>query len=223
LIHFYKRKMYVLLITVLVSLPILTLQLSSDGCELSETCVPIRTCDPIIEELQAAKATTNKEKKREIVNYVKSKICGAREDRLICCPDENGIEESAPSVQATEQYLGDFVNIFHDISGEVYAVSENQLLIKGFTYDGEGPDAFFLAGESGTRPNARATNGDIVLPYPYQGVEYEYLDSNIPILPRFNGNEEILLTLPKGKTVADLKWLSVWCRDYKVNFGHSSF
>jgi len=212
--------MFVIL-TVFVCLPILTLQLSSDGCNLYESCVPIRTCDPIIEELQAAKATTNKEKKREIVNYVKSKICGAREDRLICCPVENAIEE--PVQQVTEQYLGDFVNIFHDISGQVYAVSENQLLIKGFTYDGEGPDAFFLAGESGTKPNARATNGDIVLPYPYTGEEYQYLDSNIPILPGFNGNEEILLTLPRGVTVSDLKWLSIWCRDYKVNFGHATF
>jgi hypothetical protein len=211
---------------VLACLPILTLQLTSDGCDFSETCVPIRSCDPIIEELQAAKQTSNKEKKREIVNYVKSKICGERADRLICCPglsDENAVEQEQLPQQQTEQYLGDFVNIFHDIGGEVYAVSDNQLLIKGFTYDGEGPDAFFLAGESGSKPNARATNGDIVLAYPYNGADYEYLDSGIPILPRFNGDKEILLTLPKGVRVADLKWLSVWCRDYKVNFGHSSF
>ena len=26
--------------------------------------------------------------------------------------------------------MGEFVNIFHDIAGEVYAVSDNQLLIK---------------------------------------------------------------------------------------------
>ena len=37
--------------------------------------------------------------------------------------------------------------------------SDKKIYIQGFTYDGEGPDAFFLAGESGTRPNARATNG----------------------------------------------------------------
>jgi hypothetical protein len=204
--------------------------LTSDGCDTSETCVPIRTCDPIIEELQTAKATTNKEKKREVVNYVKSKICGARKDRLICCPDENGVgQENEPQQgqiqpqQPREEFMGEFVNIFHDIAGEVYAVSENQLLIKDFTYDGEGPDAFFLAGRDGNKPNPRATTGDIVLAYPDNGVEYEYLDNNIPILPRFNGNKDIILTLPKGITVNDLKWLSVWCRDYKVNFGHSSF
>ncbi len=30
----------------------------------------------------------------------------------------------------SEEFMGEFVNIFHDIAGEVYAVSENQLLIK---------------------------------------------------------------------------------------------
>jgi len=213
----------------LALLPTFATSLTSEGCLDSETCVPIRTCDPIIEELQTAKATDNKEKKRYIVDYVKSKICGDRKDRLICCPQDQSTQQQQQPVQPqdpqTQQdvYLGDFVNIFHDIAGSVYATSDNQLTIKGFTYDGEGPDAFFLAGESGTRPNARTTNGDIVLSYPYKGIEYQYLDTNIPILPRFNGNQDVVLTLPNGVSVSDLKWLSVWCRDYKVNFGHATF
>ena len=34
----------------------------------------------------------------------------------------------------SEEFMGEFVNIFHDIAGEVYAVSDNQLLIKVSIY-----------------------------------------------------------------------------------------
>ena len=29
-------------------------------------------------------------------------------------------------------------------------------------------------------------------------------------------NEEIIVTMPQGKTVRDLKWLSIWCITFKV-------
>ncbi len=32
-------------------------------------------------------------------------------------------------------------------------------------------------------------------------------------------NQNIVLRLPEGKTLRDIKWLSVWCREFKVNFG----
>ncbi len=107
------------------------------------------------------------------------------------------------------KFLGKFATIFHDVTGEAYAVADNKILIKvffykyynlfslillafvnaysgrqtfcvflseetlyvdntdhisililktilqGFSYDGEGPDAFFLAGTSGTRPSTK--------------------------------------------------------------------
>lgn len=32
-------------------------------------------------------------------------------------------------------------------------------------------------------------------------------------------NKDITLTLPEGKTLRDIKWFSVWCDEFSVNFG----
>jgi len=114
--------------------------------------------------------------------------------------------------------VGDFQNYAHGINGEVFMKDEKTLVIKGFTYDGAGPDAFFWAGTSQT-PSSVGT----ILPYPFEGKFYEYEDQNAPILSkRFNG-EEIVLTLPETLKATDIKWLSVWCRAFQVNFGDLQF
>ena len=99
--------------------------------------------------------------------------------------------------------IGSFKNNYHDIGGQAYALDSKTIVIKGFTYDGEGPDAFFLAGTSG-KPSR--LNGDVVLPYPFEGKHYSYTDRNIPLLLReFDGSEEVVLTLPPEYSVTDLK------------------
>ena len=61
----------------------------------------------------------------------------------------------------------------------------------------------------------------ILLPYPFQGEFYDSTDSDAPILDKaYDGSQPgILLTLPGDIKVSDLKWISVWCREYEVNFG----
>jgi len=113
---------------------------------------------------------------------------------------------------------GDFENYAHGIAGEVFLKDEKTIVIKGFTYDGAGPDAFFWAGTSES-PSSVGT----ILPYPFEGKFYDYEDKNAPILERrFNG-EEIVLTLPEDLKATEIKWLSVWCRRFAVNFGDMSF
>ena len=51
----------------------------------------------------------------------------------------------------------------------------------------------------------------------------QYKDPSILPLPAFSGTEEILLKLPDTVTVADLRWLSVWCRAFSLDFGHVKF
>ena len=98
--------------------------------------------------------------------------------------------------------IGDFVNLFHDIGGEAVAVDSKTVLIKGFTYDGKGPDTFFLAGTSG-RPSSR---GEVVLPWPASRELYNYTDRDVPLIKRsFDGSEEIVLTIPGDFTVNQLK------------------
>jgi len=213
-----------LLVCFLTFLNIFPASVSSE-CLETESCDPIRSCRPIIEKLKKVRSTPDSEKRNKIIKDVQSKICGSHEDKLICCPIDQTQDQEPAQIQQEQEgvYLGEFINIFHDIEGQVYALSENQLLIKNFNYDGEGPDAFFLAGESGIKPKSRTTEEDVVLPYPYTGKNFEYFDNDIPILGRFTRDKDIVLTLPPGVSTNQLRWLSVWCRDYKVNFGHATF
>merc|ERR1712038_1776049 len=114
--------------------------------------------------------------------------------------------------------IGSFVELHHGVAGDVFALDEETIVIKNFVYDGQGPDAFLLAGTSG-QPSK---GGEVVFPIPNDdGRTYAYTDKDIPILGRFTGDEDVVLRLPPGRRVSDLKWLSVWCREYAVDFGHT--
>jgi len=119
---------------------------------------------------------------------------------------------------ASEVLVGNFQNYAHGIGGEVYIKDEKTLFIKGFTYDGAGPDAFFWVGTS-QAPSAVGT----ILPYPFEGKFYNYEDREAPILTRRFNNEDVTLTLPDDLKATDLKWMSVWCRQFRVNFGDIFF
>ncbi|XP_046462387.1 protein Skeletor, isoforms B/C-like isoform X2 [Daphnia pulex] len=108
------------------------------------------------------------------------------------------------------RYIGDLAR---DVSGQVYAVSDEVLFIKGFVYGGTGPDAFFWTGNSSRPSPIQGT----IIPYPadYQGKEP-------PVLGRYD-NKDVLLKLPLGVKVRDLRWLSVWCRRFAVDFGSVLF
>ena len=117
-------------------------------------------------------------------------------------------------------FKGQFTNYFHGISGDVYFMGDRLLLIENFKYDGTGPDAFFWVGTAGKRP---ASDNGILLAHPFRGKFYDYTDPDAPVLRRFSGETPIVLTLPDGVKVTDLKWISVWCRRFRVNFGDLLF
>merc|ERR1712113_873044 len=189
----------------------------SSDCFLGEECIGIRSCSAVVEQLQRAKATQDSVKRNEIIQAVRDKVCGKRKERRVCCASQqDSVQTFAQQAAPVPKKIGTFNNIFHDIAGTAYALNSSTILIKGFNYDGEGPDAFFLGGTHG-RPSK---SGEVVMPYPFEGRHFNYRDKNIPILGRFNGNKDVVLHLPPGTSVEQLKWISVWCRDYTVNFGH---
>lgn len=104
--------------------------------------------------------------------------------------------------------IGKFSTHFHEVRGEVYAVDDKTIFIKGFNYDGRGPDAFFWAGSS-VRPDA---SGFVV---PNDKGTLEGLTS-------YSG-QDLVLRLPVGKEVTELRWLSVWSKTLNVNFGSLIF
>ena len=120
---------------------------------------------------------------------------------------------------ASEVNVGEFETKQHGVGGTVYIVDEHTLSVKGFTYDGLGPDALFWAGRKGA-PSADGT----ILPYPFKGNFYDKDDKSAPIVTgKFSGKVDITLKTPENLTTTDIKWLSVWCRAYKIDFGSFYF
>lgn len=46
------------------------------------------------------------------------------------------------------KYIGKLNSYHHQVTGDVYAVNEYTLLLREFSYDGNGIDTFFWAGSS---------------------------------------------------------------------------
>ena len=82
-----------------------------------------------------------------------------------------------------------------------------------------GPDAFFWVGTEGSPSNVADEKTLILDP---QGQNYKYRDQSAPVLGR-SDDEMITLTLPSNMKVGDLKWISVWCRRFTVDFGNLIF
>merc|ERR1712020_557379 len=98
-----------------------TAQNTISSCPLDTACIPIKSCEPIIDQLSIAKETADTEKKRKIISSVRSLVCGDRADRLICCPQP----QPASPVQLLSSVavkIGSFKNIYHNIGGEAYAL-----------------------------------------------------------------------------------------------------
>jgi len=116
------------------------------------------------------------------------------------------------SAVVAEIPLGELTTKAHGVGGSLYAKDEHTLVVKNFKYDGQGPDAFFWVGKEGVP----SPNG-ILVPYPTPEKPIEDL-KDAPVLKGFDGKEDVTITLPENLKVSDLKWFSVWCRQYSVNF-----
>ncbi|CAB4068326.1 Putative epidermal cell surface receptor [Lepeophtheirus salmonis] len=114
--------------------------------------------------------------------------------------------------------LGEFETLYHNVKGHVYAYNESTLFIQDFSYDGTGPDAYFWIGINSPTPNSDG----LLIQYPDNGENdssssgYEV---DAPVLGAYD-KENIVLRLPEGITADQLKWISVWCRAFAVDFGH---
>lgn len=111
----------------------------------------------------------------------------------------------------TGLHLGDFPNSGNNgISGKIFALNDTTLLLQDFTYDGNGPDVVFLAE---TDPSSPFPTGSTILPYPFHGQFFDYVDRNAPILGELSGSQPpIILPLPPKVTINQLQKLSVWSK-----------
>jgi hypothetical protein len=105
----------------------------------------------------------------------------------------------------------------------LWALDEKTLEMRNFKYDGLGPDAFFIVGTqtASSRPNLK---DGIPVPHPNsnKNIRKSITDPNIPVLTTHNG-QTIQLHLPPGVKVSDIQWLSLYCRDFVIDFGNVLF
>ncbi|GAV08475.1 skeletor [Ramazzottius varieornatus] len=116
---------------------------------------------------------------------------------------------SAKVNMAGAKKLGSFSTIAHGVQGEVYALDEATLFIKNFTYDGTSPDGKFVLSKTET------------IAEPFDVLADEWGMKNDGLL-EYNG-KNIVVKLNKDTKISDFKALSVWCNDYKLDFGHVIF
>jgi len=122
------------------------------------------------------------------------------------------------SVASAEKLIGKLKTLAHDVSGTVYAKDANTIVIKDFVYDGSGPDAFFWIGKSGS-PKSTDEGTTYILG---EEKNFAYRDTSAPVLRKYS-KETVELTLPENFQMGDLKWFSVWCRQFSVDFGSLEF
>jgi len=107
-------------------------------------------------------------------------------------------------------YVGPFSTIWHDVVGDVYAVDNITIHVRGFSYDGEAPDAHFFAGNRTPQP----TNRGFIIPNDKNRIEVlgPYRNRNL--------NLKFPVTKKGQRGFFDIKWISVWCAKFSIDFGH---
>lgn len=107
------------------------------------------------------------------------------------------------------QRIGKFTGLEHGVSSDdIVVVDAQTLMIPKFSYDGQAPDAHFWVG----RTESPGPSGMLVL------------DENGESAPlRRYKDKTIVITLPDDLTIFDITYLSVWCEQFYVDFGHIKF
>jgi hypothetical protein len=106
---------------------------------------------------------------------------------------------------AKSGYTGTFSTLAHNVSGTATVIDNCSIEITLFNFDGAAPNVRFYAGVNGNFSDAEAF-----------GIG-ERIDGQSYI------NETIVLELPEGKFVDDFDSLSVWCVDFRADFGNLRF
>lgn len=114
-------------------------------------------------------------------------------------PESRVCGSSHPLVGLT----GNLSRIQHGVSGSVTIISDCEIRIDNFNYDGGGPNVRIYGGFNGS------------------------FASGFNLSEQINGrrytNETLNVFLPVGETLDDINSFSVWCFEFRENFGSVSF
>ncbi|GMH39301.1 hypothetical protein BSKO_07199 [Bryopsis sp. KO-2023] len=92
----------------------------------------------------------------------------------------------------------------HDVEGTIVVVDDCTFKVENFKYDGTGPDVFWYAADEKAN------------------LEAGYILDSIPRSDGvWDGTREVTITLAAGTTWDDVNVISVWCRQFGINFGYA--
>lgn len=95
----------------------------------------------------------------------------------------------------------------YNVKGDVSIVGQ-KIIIDNFSYTGKAPDAFFYVGTTGCPSEA----GKLI--------QYPAGQNDRP-LGAYSGQRVELDLDGSGIKAEEVAWVSVWCRQYKIDFGHA--
>ncbi|KAH9405980.1 hypothetical protein TYRP_014277 [Tyrophagus putrescentiae] len=114
---------------------------------------------------------------------------------------------TAQQAPTSEVFLGTMFPLSHGVGGSVYAIDDQTIRVRNLNYDGQAPDAYFWVGST-ARPDANGT--------PLADEK----GSTSPLKGYRNAN--VVLHLPAGITVRQIKHFGIWCKKFKENMGYAS-
>ena len=86
------------------------------------------------------------------------------------------------------------------------------MVVKDFTYDGEGVDVFFWA------VTGEGDEEGVILPHPFTGTFYQSDDRDAPVLARAL-RETVILHVPPQVQLTDIRRLAVYSRQFGLDYG----
>lgn len=115
---------------------------------------------------------------------------------------------AANSTGASPKYYGTLVGQLqqrlHNASGQVFAVDEQTLFIRSFSFDGLAADTYFWSSVLSLKPSGQ--DGFIV---PDEKGSTKPLERYV--------SKDVVLRLPEGKTLREINWLSIWSRQMQTS------
>merc|ERR1719315_426565 len=142
---------------------------------------------------------------------------------LLVSSQASFVQKSISTISAKNEitYVGDFEGFWYKVGGQVYLLDDQTIFIVDFSYSGGGPAAYFWVGTQGS-PGHTVESTTAFLAYPFHGRHFQYSEYPGPSIPRVE-NMNITLTLPPHITTSMVRWLSVWCKPFRANFGQIIF
>ena len=194
------------------------------ACGNGDKCMPLTRCRSLAGVAEKLQRVSSDAEKVNLLDVIKAARCNKDKGNS---DSGNNVDVCCPAAQISKL-------TWHTLSGSVHVKDENTLEIRNFAYDGLGPDAFFLVGvETPRPPKGRRASYDDAIPLPYFPPSHPSGQTNEPNRPKLSFRSQAVpvlgeydiqtleVPMPAGVSAHSVKWLSIYCRDYSIDFGHA--